>query len=265
LRALHLRDVRIRARTGVAWQAGSDALVFLGGDDGKKGLKDVIYDRPTLINTVNVDWALLRPLRRLLKQFKRAAWFVFMDDVTHVNRERFKALLLKKSAEAQRGAKEMLSVGFALRDKVHSRVHHYREPGALAYPAIAAGWALSRSLVVRVARNVSTEKGFDPYRLPHTHASAHKRDAFIPACSLTSTRTLTPAPPHTQGTSNTHPHAYAGCAGIRGSSRASTRPAWTLRTSTHSTTTRSPPQPNLALPRVTRMTRTMFAWGRSLG
>jgi hypothetical protein len=27
----------------------------------------------------------------------------------------------------------MLSVGFGLRDSVHSRVHHYKQPGELAY------------------------------------------------------------------------------------------------------------------------------------
>jgi hypothetical protein len=156
---------------------------------------------------------------------------------------------------------QMLSVGFGLRDSVHSRVHHYKQPGELAYflppalraalrlraraarplrvskpsdglarsrllragdgavplkhrrnaarrsvaasqhatnrrcgsrvatrrprslaaplarggrrivgarahcryPALAASWALSRALVVRVARNVTVEKGFEPY------------------------------------------------------------------------------------------------------
>jgi hypothetical protein len=62
----------------MATQVGGDALVFIGGE--KEPPYHPLWDR-------HLDWALLRPLRRLLKQFGRAAWFVFMDDVTHINRE----------------------------------------------------------------------------------------------------------------------------------------------------------------------------------
>ncbi len=40
------------------------------------------------------------------------------------------------------------------------------------YPALAASWALSRALVVRVARNVTVEKGFEPYPGTGTTLSA---------------------------------------------------------------------------------------------
>jgi hypothetical protein len=66
----------------MATQVGGDALVFIGGEKEPPSYRfwEEKWDR-------HLDWALLRPLRRLLKRFGRAAWFVFMDDVTHINRE----------------------------------------------------------------------------------------------------------------------------------------------------------------------------------
>ncbi|XP_075887862.1 beta-1,3-glucosyltransferase isoform X2 [Nelusetta ayraudi] len=102
------------------------------------------------------DWSILPALPRLLASHgQSASWFVFVEEGTRVT---LPALL---RALHRHPAQEEWFLGKPLHDSEASIIHHYafaEDPISFSYPDPAAGWALSVSLLRRLADRVQLER-----------------------------------------------------------------------------------------------------------
>ncbi|XP_058490835.1 beta 3-glucosyltransferase a [Solea solea] len=101
------------------------------------------------------DWSILPLLPDLSYSFGRnSSWIVFLEEETNVNMTNLVQVLVKFDKN-----KEWF-LGKPLRDQESTIIHHYafaENPSVFKYPDFAAAWALSISLVNRLAKKVKDE------------------------------------------------------------------------------------------------------------
>ncbi|KAM3869619.1 beta-1,3-glucosyltransferase-like, partial [Diretmus argenteus] len=101
------------------------------------------------------DWSILPTLPHLSASFSQSAsWFLFLEEETRVTL----AVLLQ--VLNRHHSQEEWFLGKRLHDNDASIIHHYafsEDPSSFGYPDPAAGWALSRPLLQRLAERIQRE------------------------------------------------------------------------------------------------------------
>ncbi|XP_029925606.1 beta-1,3-glucosyltransferase [Myripristis murdjan] len=116
------------------------------------------------------DWSILPTLPRLSASFSQSAsWFFFLEEETRVTLVTLLQVLNRYNSQ------EEWFLGKRLHDNEASIIHHYafsEDPSSFGYPDPAAGWAISMSLLQRLAERIQYERMKSDFTIDLKHEIA---------------------------------------------------------------------------------------------
>ena len=116
-----------------------------------KGALDVVMAHDDFISYG--AWTIFPLIPILQDKFGKKKWYYFCEDTTEIDLAKLLSVLSSYKSE------EKKFLGHALRDSEPAIIHHFAffsDPSQFAFPDFDAGWALSASLMVDLARRLKT-------------------------------------------------------------------------------------------------------------